>query len=298
MNTEATLARGRIGETIGGKWMLEDLLGTGGMGAVFVATDPSGREVAVKLLHPQLSRNMEVRERLAREGHIANTIVHPGVVHVFESSSSEDAEAYLVMERLLGGSLKDLSRRPDGIQLGALLGYVDQALDVLAAAHAVKIIHRDLKPDNLFVTTEGRLKVLDFGIARIIDGVPREYRTRTGMTMGTLPYMPIEQALGRHAEVDGRTDVYALGALLFRLIAGRPVFVAKGEAALLLAMTTQQPPSLASVVQNVPSQVCAIVDRALRPARENRYPDARAMQNEVRAVLASGGLSIRCAPLG
>ncbi len=154
----------------------------------------------------------------------------------------------------------------------------------MATAHDAKVIHRDLKPDNLFVTTEGRLKVLDFGIARIIDGVPREYRTRTGMTMGTMPYMPIEQALGRHTEIDGRTDLYALGALVFRLLSGRPVFQARGEAALLLAMTTQQPPSLSSVAQDVPQGVCAIVDRALRPAREDRYPNARSMQGDVRAV--------------
>ena len=117
MNSEVTLARGRIGDTVGGKWTLEGLLGTGGMGAVFVARDPSGREAAVKLLHPQLARNLEVRERLAREGHIANAIAHPGVVRVFESSSSDEAEAYLVMERLHGGSLKDLSQRTTGITL-------------------------------------------------------------------------------------------------------------------------------------------------------------------------------------
>jgi len=297
MTPEETLARRRIGDIVGGKWSLVDLLGTGGMGAVFVAEGPSNYVAAVKLLHPQLARDPEVRERLAREGYIANTIEHPGVVRVFELSSREDAEAYLVMERLRGGSLKDLSLRPGGISLYALLDYLDQTLDVLATAHDAKVIHRDLKPDNLFVTTEGRLKVLDFGIARIIDGVPREYRTRTGMTMGTMPYMPVEQALGRHTEIDGRTDLYALGALVFRLLSGRPVFQARGEAALLLAMTTQQPPSLSSVAQDVPHDVCAIVDRALRPARVDRYPDARTMQGDIRAVREgrpppfAGGLS-------
>ncbi len=121
MTPEETLARRRIGDIVGGKWSLVDLLGTGGMGAVFVAEGPSGYVAAVKLLHPQLARDPEVRERLAREGHIANTIEHPGVVRVFELSSREDAEAYLVMERLRGGSLKDLSLRPGGISLCALL---------------------------------------------------------------------------------------------------------------------------------------------------------------------------------
>lgn len=291
MTAAETWARRRIGDTIGGKWRLRDLLGTGGMGAVFVATDASGREVAVKLLHPPLARDGEVRERLAREGYIANSIAHPGVVRVFEISPRDDDEAYLVMERLHGASLKELSLRPDGISLPALLAYADHALDVLAVAHAAKVIHRDLKPDNLFVTSGGHVKVLDFGIARIIDGVPREFRTRTGMTMGTMPYMPVEQALGRHAEVDERTDLYALGAMLFRLITGRPVFQARGEAALLLAMTTQQPPPLASVAPHVPAAVCAIVDRALRPARDERYPDARTMQADVRDARGTHGAS-------
>ena len=165
-------------------------------------------------------------------------------------------------------------------RVAALLDYADQTLDVLAAAHAANVIHRDLKPDNVFVMNDGRVKVLDFGIARIIDGVPREYRTRTGMTMGTLPFMPIEQALGRHAEVDGRTDLYALGALMFRLLSGRNVFQARGEAALLLAMTTERPTSLAASAPESARSVrsgpaARRISRASCVGRRERPPGAR-----------------------
>src|SRR5208282_609795 len=125
------------------------------------------------------------------------------------------------MELLDGLPLADLARRPGGIELGELLRLVDEMLDVLAAAHAQGIIHRDIKPDNLFVLHDGRLKVLDFGIARVRAGAPSKLRTRVGATLGTAPYMPPEQIRG--VEIDARADLFAVGATMFRLSARRRI---------------------------------------------------------------------------
>src|SRR5690606_2105263 len=120
----------------------------------------------------------------------------------------DEWSVFLVMERLVGESLADRVTRPGTLPIPELLDTLDQVLDVLAVAHAAGIVHRDLKPDNLFVLADGRLKVLDFGLARVIDGTPEDVRTRTGMAMGTLPYMAPEQALGKRSEIDGRVDLF------------------------------------------------------------------------------------------
>jgi serine/threonine-protein kinase len=159
-------------------------------------------------------------------------------------------------------------------------------LDVLAAAHAQGIVHRDIKPDNLFITEDGRVKVLDFGLARLLDALPGDQRTRSGLALGTFPYMAPEQALGRRAEIDGRADLFSLGASAFRILARRRVHEAESEAELLIAMASKPAPPLASVTTGVPEGVCRVVDLALAFAKEARYPDARTMQGDVRALLA------------
>jgi eukaryotic-like serine/threonine-protein kinase len=276
--------RGRIGQVAGGRWTLERLLGTGGMAAVYAARHVDGRVAAVKVLHPEMSLRKDVRERFLREGAAANTIGHPGVVQVLEDGTA-DGSTYLVMELLEGETLSDRVRR-----LGAsfppeeMLGLLDAVLDVLAAAHGKGIIHRDLKPDNLFVMTDGRIKVLDFGLARLLDDVPGSFKTKTGLALGTLPYMAPEQALGRRAEIDGRADLFALGATAFRILAGRKIHEAESEAELLMAMASKPAPPLKSVAPQVPDGLCSIVDLALAFSRDARYPDAPTMQSDVRAV--------------
>jgi serine/threonine protein kinase len=279
------LAASRVGQTIGKKWKLERLLGEGGMAAVYAGVDPdTGERAAIKVLHPEMTRRKDVRERFLREAYVANRIAHPGAVRVL--SHGHDSETYLVMELLEGEPLSARAQRLSDFTVRELLGYANEILDVLAAAHDKGVIHRDIKPDNVFVTNERHAKILDFGIARVLDDVPQAFKTRTGLALGTVPYMAPEQALGRRGEVDGRSDLFALGALLFRILSGRRIHDEKSEAELLVAMATRPAPSLADVAPNVPAHVSAVVDIALAFSRDARYPDAKTMQADVQALLS------------
>ncbi len=285
MDDDTAAAARRIGEVLGGKWTLERLIGTGGMAAVYAARDPSGAVAAVKLLHAEMTLRRDVRERFLREAYVANRIDHPGAVRVIEHGGGGDGEpAYIVMELLEGQTLAD--RAKAGMGTAELLDTMDQILDVLDHAHQQGVIHRDLKPDNLFVGTDGRVKVLDFGLARMLDEMPGDFKTRTGMALGTLPYMAPEQALGRRDELDGRADIFALGATAFRIASGRKLHEANSEAELLMAMASKPAPPLASVAPSVPSDVCAVIDLALAFSKDARYPDAATMQRDVRDVRA------------
>ncbi|HEU5074224.1 MAG TPA: protein kinase, partial [Polyangiaceae bacterium] len=276
----------RIGKTLGERWRLESVLGVGGMAAVYAARDAGGQQVAVKVLHPEIGMRPEIRDRFMREGYVANKIGHPGVVQVLEHGAVDEWSVFLVMERLIGESLADRVARHGTMPADELLDVLDQVLDVLAAAHGAGVVHRDLKPDNLFVLADGRIKVLDFGLARVLDGTPDDVRTRTGMAMGTMPYMAPEQALGKRSEIDGRVDLFALGATAFRILARRRIHESDSDAGLLVAMATAPAPPLGSVAPHVAESVAAIVDLALAFNRDARYPDARSMQADVRAVRA------------
>jgi serine/threonine protein kinase len=288
VDSDAEVAAARIGRVIGGRFRLERVLGIGGMAAVYQARDAAGTLHAVKLLHPEMAARREVRERFVREGSVSERIGHPGVVQTFPAGDGTE-DAYLVMEMLIGETLRARVKRHGRLPLEEVLDYADQVLDALVAAHDKGIVHRDLKPDNLFVTSEGRIKILDFGLARLLDGVPGEHRTRTGVALGTLAYMAPEQALGRRAEIDGRVDVFALGATMFRILAGRRIHEAESEAELLMAMASRPAPPLATVAPGTPEPVCHVVDLSLAFSRDARYPDARTMLADVRA-LRTGGL--------
>ena len=279
-----TLAAARVGTTLCHKWTLEKLLGVGGMAAVYVANHKIGRREAIKILHREVAQQPDMLARFEQEAHAVNRFQHPGAVEIRDIDVAEDGSPFLVMELLSGESLGERVRRLGSLPLDEILRLTDELLDVLAAAHARGIIHRDIKLDNLFVQTDGRLKVLDFGIARIRDGVPMKMRTRAGATLGTAPYMPPEQIKG--LEIDARADLFAVGATMFRLIAKRRIHEAKTETEMLLKMASLPAPSLLSVAPETPPGVGAIVDRALRFEREQRYPDALTMQADVRAVRA------------
>ena len=174
----------RIGTTLRDKWTLERLIAVGGMAAVYVAVHKIGRRDAVKILRPEAMGSRELVERFEQEAHAVNRFHHPGVVEVRDFDRDESGVPFLVMELLEGEPLVESAQRQRP-PIDEALRYLDELLDVLAAAHAQGIIHRDIKPDNLFITREGRLKVLDFGIARMREGSPRSARTAVGLPMGT-----------------------------------------------------------------------------------------------------------------
>jgi serine/threonine-protein kinase len=217
-------AQTRVGQVLKEKWRLDVLLGVGGMAAVYAATHRNGSRVAIKLLHPELSTHHQVRTRFLREGYVANAVSHEGAVRVSDDDVAEDGAAFLVMELLEGETLEDRRVRSGGrLDEDEVLSVTDQLLDVLIAAHAKGVIHRDIKPDNVFVTRTGQVKVLDFGIARLREVTSKSTATVSGATMGTPAFMPPEQARGLWDEVDGRSDLWAVGATMFNLLAGQVV---------------------------------------------------------------------------
>ncbi|MBN1654045.1 MAG: protein kinase [Deltaproteobacteria bacterium] len=283
--------RNRMGQLISGKWRLDALIGVGGMAAVYAATHRNGSMAAIKLLHPEIASNLEVRSRFLREAYIANKVGHPGTVKVLDDDvDNETKAAYIVMELLQGESASAKAENQGGtLSIQETLQIADQALCVLEAAHEKSIIHRDIKPENIFITSEGRVKVLDFGIARLRE--ENTQRTQTGMVMGTPSFMAPEQAMGRWSEVDARTDLFAVGATMFTLLTGLPVHEAETAGEMHVAAATRHARSLARVLDNVPFSLVRLVDRALAYDRENRFPDAASFRAELKKVYENIGLN-------
>jgi serine/threonine-protein kinase len=281
------VVRGRVGTTLRSKWRIDALIGVGGMAAVYAATDTTGARVAIKMLHAALSINDSVRKRFAREGHAANSIGHDGIARVIDDGVAEDGSAFLVMELLEGETAAGRAERLGGKLPVHEVAFIGEAVaDVLAAAHAKNIIHRDVKPDNVFLTTRGRVVMLDFGIARVADAAGvSESATRTGTMMGTPAFMPPEQARGRANEMDQASDVWALGATLFWLASGRLVHEAETANEQLVAAATLPAPSLARVMPSAPEPLVVVIDKALEFAKENRFHDAVAMKQALHAAV-------------
>jgi tRNA A-37 threonylcarbamoyl transferase component Bud32 len=289
-------ARSRLGQVLRGKYRLDQVLGVGGMGAVYAVTHRNRKRFAVKMLHPELSCIDDIRRRFLREGYVANSVNHPGAVSVLDDDIAEDGSAFLVMELLEGKSFEDLWESSGrACSIDALLGLFYEVLDVLSAAHAQGIVHRDLKPANLFLTDSGAVKVLDFGIARLLDTTGGG-ATQTGATMGTPAFMAPEQARGSSTEVDAQTDLWAVGATLFVLISGRLVHDGSNPTELLINAATRAAPALSSVIA-VPPAVGAIVDRALSFDRKARWSSAFEMQQALgRAHRELFGTDLQNAP--
>ncbi len=277
-------AKTRVGGVLKDKWHIDALLGVGGMAAVYLATHRNnGKRVAVKMLHTELSVVSQVKTRFLREGYASNKVNHPGVVSILDDDVTEDGSVYLVMELLEGENLEQRRAASGGrLDLQEVLWIVDQTLDVLGAAHAVGVIHRDIKPENIFLTRDATLKVLDFGLARVRDPRNSAGLTRTNMLMGTLDFMPPEQARGKWDGVDARSDIWSVGATMFMLLTGHPVHEESTLDGQLKAVTSRPPRSLRQLRPDLPASVIALVDRALAFLPRDRWPDAYSMQEAVR----------------
>lgn len=286
-------AEERIGCVLHEKWTLERLIGVGGMGAVYSARHRNGARAAVKVLSPAAACQQGLRNRFLREGYAANRVEHPNAVKVLDDDVIEEGPdagtAYLVMELLTGESLQERIKREPPLDERELLEIADGVLSVLEAAHAHGVVHRDLKPDNLFLAKhperegESIVKVLDFGLARLLDA---QEQTFAGIAIGTPTYMSPEQAAGHVDEIDGRTDIYALGSILFQLSSHRRIHDAAHTLGLVVRMATTPAPKLASIAPDASESFARIVDRALEFKREDRYQTAAEMRRDVEAALS------------
>ncbi len=291
MDAVTARANSRIGSVVRGKYRLDALLGVGGMAAVYVATHRNGHRVAVKIMHESLALDAEVRARFLREGYVANRVEHPGAVRVLDDDLTDDGSVFLVMELLEGETVEARAERLGGsLPLHEVVQVGLDVLDTLGAAHDKGIVHRDIKPDNLLITRQGTLKVLDFGIARLLE-TPGVTVTQLGRMIGTPAFMPPEQALGRTNEIDARTDVWSVGATLFTLASGQHVHDARTGEEMLIYTATRAPRSLAEVKPDAPPPIVAVIDKALSFNAADRWPSARAMQHaleQARAALHPG----------
>jgi len=260
------------------------------MGAVYLAEHPSiGRQVAIKVLRAELGRDAQSLARFINEARAANSIRHPNIIEILDSGVTENGISYLVMELLRGESLTARIKRKGRLAPNEAVALVMQTASALGAAHAKGIVHRDLKPDNLFVVPDEanpgseHIKVLDFGIAKLQTTAPGGFvKTRTGSLMGTPIYMSPEQCLGTK-EVDRRSDIYALGAILYELTTGHPPFLSEGFGA-LLNMHLNQPPR---PPREIEPMISPGLDSALLKMLAKKPEDRFQSMAEVESVLAA-----------
>jgi len=262
-----------------GDYQVEAVLGRGAMGTVYAAVHPViERRVAIKVLRPEMSAREEIVWRFIHEARAVNRIRHPGIVDVFGYGTTHDECAYLVMERLDGETLGSELRR-GRVPLARACELLGAIADALAAAHAAGVVHRDLKPDNVFLVGAGRIKLLDFGLAKLaLPDAPIELTAR-GQALGTPAYMAPEQARG--IAIDSRADVYSLGALAFELFTGQPPFPGDNAVEVMLDHVTLEPPRPRSLAPALPALADTLVLAMLAKDPAQRPPLA-----EVRAQLA------------
>jgi eukaryotic-like serine/threonine-protein kinase len=259
-----------IGAAIGNYRIIAPL-GEGGMGAVYLAEHPLiGKRVAIKVLHPELAGDPELVARFFQEARAVNEIGHPNIVDIIDFGTTTNGIVYLMMEYLEGRSLAQWIREEGPLHPADAVWVAEQVAEALATSHARGIVHRDLKPDNVFLLAgpRPRVKVLDFGIAKLNGPGQASARTRMGVVLGTPAYMAPEQCEGR-PDIDGRVDVYALGVMLHEMLTGETPFQADGFGAMLVMHLTAEPSPPSLRRPELPSSLDAIVLRALEkdPAR-------------------------------
>ncbi len=281
-----TVLGSREGQLLAGKYKIEKLLGSGGMGQVYRAQNVLiGRTVAIKILNDEHARDSDIAKRFLREARAANLVRHENVVDVLDMGEDERGVPFIVQEYLSG---EDLASRIDDfggrLPIGAVLEILLPVVDAVGFAHTKGVVHRDLKPANVFLSRVGNKvvpKLLDFGISHMTAVDVK--LTATGAAMGTPAYMSPEQVQAERL-VDARSDVWALGVILYELISGVMPFEADNHAALFVKIATTDPAPLESLVPSVPPDLATIVHRCMKRDRSKRYPSAIELARDLRNV--------------
>ena len=279
---EETLVTGGGEKPTLGRYEIVSELGRGAMGVVYLGQDPKiHRQVAIKTMRldeVEPSQSAEVKDRFFREAQSAGRLSHPNIVTIYDAGEEQDL-GYIAMEVLEGTDLKDFCRKDKLLPVRRTIEIIASVADALEYAHGQGIVHRDIKPANIMLMNDGTVKVTDFGIARITTSS----KTQTGLVLGTPSYMSPEQLAG--TKVDGRSDLFALGVVLFELLTGEKPFQGDSMATLMFQIANQPHPALTSVRPDVPGLCQAIIDRALQKDSSRRYQRGAEMAKDLRASL-------------
>jgi serine/threonine-protein kinase len=267
---------GRVREALGGRYNVITAVGRGGNATLFGALDSQGRKVAIKVLHPELAVSVAA-DRFLREIRYASQLNHPHIAPLLDSGES-DYMLWFVMPFVAGETLRQVMRRERTLPIDRAVRLASEVLDALSHAHEHGLAHRDIKPDNIVCAAAGTGAILvDFGIARAIASSGEDRVTRSGFVVGTEEYMSPEQA-GGSPDIDGRTDIYSLGVVLFEALAGRPPFSAASAAAVLDMQQHAPPPDLRKLRRDVPRALSDAVMKSLSKARAARWQTASDMR--------------------
>ncbi|HEY2407295.1 MAG TPA: protein kinase [Polyangiaceae bacterium] len=291
------------GALLDGRYRVGAVIGQGGMGTVYdaVREDLAHMRVAIKILHGDLADDKDYLARFRREAETVAAIGHPNIVRILDFKASDGEPAFLVMERLEGGSLSQIIAQDGPLPVERVAFVASQVLAALAAAHRVQIIHRDLKPDNVFLTSISGMrdivKLLDFGVAKLLGSPGDQKLTQTGVVLGTPAYMAPEQARGMR--VDARADLYAVGLMMYEALTGRAPFVAENYNALLFAIQESEPFPLLDLRPDVDLRLAAIITRAMAKDLNLRFQNADAMADAIEPwTTPSSSVQPKAAALG
>lgn len=262
---------------LGDRYLLGEMIGTGGMADVYIAQDQRlSREVAVKILRSDLAKDPAFVTRFRKEAKAAAGLNHPGIVAVYDSG--EEPAPYIVMELVTGHTLRDLIHSGERVSLEQALTIVEQVLAALEYSHQRNIVHRDIKPANVMIADSGEVKVMDFGIARAMDDLGATL-TSTWNVVGTAQYLSPEQAVGDLA--DARSDIYSTGCLLFELLTGQPPFTGETPVSIAYQHVSGDIPSARAIQSDLPAGIETIIKVALAKKVEGRYQSAQEMLDDV-----------------
>ena len=270
--SNASAAVLQIGDLLGGRYEILQMLGEGGMGAVYKATDRAlDRFVALKVIRPELASNPSILARFKQELLLAHQVTHRNVIRIYDLGEAEGVK-FITMEFIEGRDLRSIIREKNKFAPEEAVEVIQQVCQALNAAHSVGVIHRDLKPQNIMQDGTGRMLVMDFGLARTLEG---DGMTQTGAIVGTMEYMSPEQSLGK--DLDQRSDIFALGLILYEMLTGKQPFAAESALASLIKRTQERATPVSDIDAQIPGALSGIVSKCLERDLDQRYQNVSAI---------------------